>query len=31
MGAANCWLIVLAAVLGFVITWAFVVARREDR
>jgi hypothetical protein len=30
MGAANCWLIVLAAVLGFVIAWAFVVVRDRD-
>jgi hypothetical protein len=27
MGVANGWLIVLAAVLGFVLTWAATVAR----
>jgi uncharacterized membrane protein ArfC len=27
MGGANCWLIVLAAALGFVLTGAFMVAR----
>jgi uncharacterized membrane protein ArfC len=27
MGAANCWLIALAAVLGFVLTGAFMVTR----
>jgi hypothetical protein len=32
MGVANCWLIALAAVLGFVLTWVAMVARvkRED-